>query len=1010
MSASGKTSGAVTGWFAGPFAKLAPLDEKHAHETAADIAQAAREANCPRLAALLAGPGEPTSFLQSVFDLSPFLAGAVRRRPEMLERLFVEDIYTRLADLHQHIASLAPHPDIAEKSLMAELRRAKGEAHVLIALQDLAARQDTRATVRALSDLADVCVRAAIDFLLRDAARQGKLALPSDERPAENSGWIVIGMGKLGAGELNYSSDIDLVVFFDPRAQAVIDEDDATDLFSRLTRRLVRILQDRTEDGYVFRTDLRLRPDPGSTPLAIPVEAALNYYEGRGQNWERAAMIKARPVAGDLAAGQAFLAELKPYVWRKYMDYAAIADVHSIKRQIHAHKGFGDIAVKGHNVKLGRGGIREIEFFVQTQQLIAGGRFPELRGRETVAMLGELAARRWITPEAAGTLAARYWFLRRVEHAVQMVADEQTHTLPETDEGLERIARLLGFAGAAPFAAEFQAALLDVERHYAALFEAAPVLSSGIGNLVFTGAVDDPDTMKTLEGLGFTRPSDIARVIRGWHFGRYKATRSAEARERLTEITPALLTALGATQRAVDALLRFDEFLAGLPAGIQLFSLLHSNPALMKLLATIMGAAPRLAHIITRRPHVFDGLLDPALLSELPDRAYLAGRLAAFLEGTVQHEEVLDRLRIFAAEQKFLIGMRLLAGAIDARRAGRAFSDLADLTIAAALDAVIVDFERRHGKVEGGRVAILGMGKLGSRELTAGSDVDLILLYDHDTEAGASDGEKPLAPSHYFIRMTQRLIAAVSAPTAEGVLYELDLRLRPSGNKGPVATHLEAFAKYQNGEAWTWEHMALTRARAVAGDATLAKAIDAEIRHVIDAPRDAAKVGKDALEMRRMIAQEKPPRDAWDIKLMPGGLIDLEFIAQVAVLTRGVEGDPGPATIDVLAHLSPRLAADDDRRALVEAAELYATVTQLIRLCLTGPLDPKDMPPGLGDMLLAATDLPDIRVLQAQIKESAQAVRRQFDRLLRRSDHDRDGTTVAASGPEGGSTMYRRAT
>lgn len=986
---------------------LSPLDAETARETLADVAEAAKEADCARLSALLSAPGEASDFLRAVFDLSPFLRDAVRRRPDMLEKLFDGGVDQRLAALHAHVAVLAAHPDMSEKSLMAELRRAKGEAHVLIALQDLSGRADTRDTVRALSDLADVCVRAAIDFLLRDAGRQGKLAHGSPERPAEGSGWIVIGMGKLGAGELNYSSDIDLVVFFDPQARAVIDADEATDLFSRLTRRLVRILQDRTEDGYVFRTDLRLRPDPGSTPLAIPVEAALNYYEARGQNWERAAMIKARPVAGDLVAGEAFLAELKPYVWRKYMDYAAIADVHSIKRQIHAHRGFGDIAVKGHNVKLGRGGIREIEFFVQTQQLIAGGRFPELRGRQTVTMLAELAARRWITHEAADTLAARYWFLRRVEHAVQMVADEQTHTLPETDEGLDRIARLLGFDGGADFSATFQAALVDVERHYAALFETAPGLSSGIGNLVFTGAVDDPDTMKTLQGLGFTRTSDIARVIRGWHFGRYKATRSAEARERLTEITPALLAALGATQRADDALLRFDEFLAGLPAGIQLFSLLHSNPALMKLLATIMGAAPRLAQIITRRPHVFDGLLDPALLSELPDRAYLAGRLSALLEGSHQHEEVLDRLRILAAEQKFLIGMRLLAGAIDARRAGRAFSDLADLTIGAALDAVIVDFERRHGKVPGGRVAILGMGKLGSRELTAGSDVDLILLYDHDPDAAFSDGQKPLASSHYFIRMTQRLIAAVSAPTAEGVLYELDLRLRPSGNKGPVATHLEAFAKYQKTEAWTWEHMALTRARVVAGDPTLARAIDAEIRQVIEAPRDAAKVARDALEMRALIAEEKPPRDEWDIKLMRGGLIDLEFIAQVAVLNRGVDGESGTATVNVLAHLSDEFIGVDDRRDLVEAAELYATITQLIRLCLTGPLDPQDMPPGLGDMLLAATDLPDLKVLESEMKQSARTVATQFDRLLRGGGHDRDGKPVPAPSPRGGSTKRK---
>lgn len=971
-------------WRLRPTLALRPLDETHARRDLSEIADAAAEQGLPRLAAFLAGEGPPQSLLAAVFDLSPFLRDVARRRPGILDALFDQTVEARLDDIGNAIGRAARAGSVSETSLMMELRQWKAEAHFLIALADLSGEAETALTVRRLSDLADACTRAAVDFLLLDAHGQGKLKLPDPQEPARDSGWILLGMGKLGAHELNFSSDIDLVVFFDPEAPAIVDPLDATELFSRLTRRLVRILQDRTEHGYVFRTDLRLRPDPGSTPLAIPVEAALRYYEARGQNWERAAMIKARPVAGDLAAGAAFLKELQPYVWRKYMDYAAIADVHSIKRQIHAHKGHGEIAVKGHNVKLGRGGIREIEFFVQTQQLIAGGRFPELRGRETVPMLGQLAARGWITADARDALARQYWFLRRVEHAIQMVADEQTHTLPDSDEGLERIALMLGFAGEAQFAEAFRESLQQVERHYAALFETAPELSAGVGNLVFTGDVDDPDTLQTLHRLGFQRPSDICRVIRGWHFGRYRVTQSAEARERLTELTPALLKAFGQTRRADEALMRFDEFLAGLPAGIQLFSLLQSNPALLKLMATIMGAAPRLAAIITRRPHVFDGLLDPALLTELPNRAYLSARLAAFIEGDRAYEDVLDRLRIFASEQKFLIGVRLLAGSIDPARAGRAFSDLADLTIEAALNAVMAEFALRHGRIAGGRVALLGMGKLGGRELTAGSDVDLILLYDHDADAEDSDGEKPLAPSHYYTRMTQRLIAAVSAPTAEGVLYELDLRLRPSGNKGPVATHVDAFKKYQRQDAWTWEHMALSRARAIGGDAELCAEVEDEVAAVLAQPRDSAKVRAEASEMRALIEEEKPPRDLWDIKLIPGGLIDLEFIAQVAVITGNQEpGRRATATADVLERLTPGFATADVRQELCEAYRLCLALTQMIRLCLTGEFQRDDVPPGLADLLLAATDLPDFGVLEAHLKETSRKVRKDFDLLLR---------------------------
>lgn len=968
-------------WFGKP---IKPLVSRADDEALADLAERAEETGAARLAALLADSGPLVDFLRSTCILSPFLRDRFRRRPAMLEYLFDEDLDTRLTTILSEIEAFGRQSGTNEAGLMQALREAKGEAHALIALASLAGVANAQTTVRRLSALADACVGAAVNFLLIEAHDAGKLTLPDPEHPAEGSGWIVLGMGKLGAAELNFSSDIDLIVFYDPEAPGIPDPMEATDLFARLTRRLVRILNERTPHGYVFRTDLRLRPDPGSTPLAIPVEAALHYYESRGQNWERAAMIKARALAGDIAAGEAFLKELRPYVWRKYMDFAAIADVHSIKRQIHAHKGHGDVAVRGHNVKLGRGGIREIEFFVQTQQLIAGGRFEELRGRETVAMLAKLAERGWITDDARDALTAQYWFLRDVENMLQMVADEQTHVLPEDEEGLERIARMMRFESADAFATAFKASLQLVEGHYAALFETAPQLSSGVGNLVFTGDVDDPDTMRTLSEMGFERPSDIARVIRTWHFGRYRATQSAEARERLTELTPALLQTFGQTRRADEALLRFDEFLKGLPAGIQLFSLLQTNPQLLRLIANIMGSAPRLAAIITRRAHVFDGLLDPGLMSEIPDKAYLADRLEAFLGAATLHEEVLDRLRIFADEQKFLIGIRLLTGAIDATRAGKAFSDLADLTIGAALDAVQAEFARRHGKVKGGRVCILGMGKLGSRELTAGSDVDLILLYDHDADVEESDGEKGLDPSLYHARLTQRLIAAVSAPTAEGTLYELDLRLRPSGNKGPVATHVDAFRKYQREEAWTWEHMALTRARPVAGDASLLAEVETCIGEVLKLPRDARKIARDAREMRALIEEEKPPRDEWDVKLAPGGLIDLEFIAQVATLTGALEpGERTTSTVATLARLSPDFCEAQARDELVAAHELYFGLTQLLRVCLTGPFEPDDVPEGLSDLLLRATDLPELSVLRAHLVETSKRGRAHFERLLR---------------------------
>ncbi|OEI84228.1 bifunctional [glutamine synthetase] adenylyltransferase/[glutamine synthetase]-adenylyl-L-tyrosine phosphorylase [Brucella sp. BO3] len=961
---------------------LTPLDPERASGFLADLEARAREEELAGVVALL-GRKKAADFLSAILDLSPFIREALTRQPRILDRIVSATPESALEAILVEISASGTVAGVSESELMTSLRQLKREAHVLIALCDLARIFNTETTTDRLTDLAEACTGAAVRFLLLDADAAGRINLSDRSNPDKDCGWIVLGMGKFGARELNYSSDIDLIVFIDETRPAIGDPYECVDTFSRLTRRLVRILQDRTGDGYVFRVDLRLRPDPGSTPLAIPVGAALHYYEGRGQNWERAAMIKARPVAGDRLSGKQILAELSPYVWRKYLDYAAIADVHSIKRQIHAHKGHGDIAVRGHNVKLGRGGIREIEFFVQTQQLIAGGRFPELRGNQTVPMLARLAERGWITQQARDALAQEYWFLRDVEHRIQMIADEQTHILPEDDEGFARVSHMMGYADPAEFSEIFLAALKVVEKQYAALFEQAPELGAASGNLVFTGDVDDPGTLETLSAMGYERPSDICRVIRTWHFGRYRATQSAEARERLTELTPALLKAFAETRRADESLLRFDGFLQGLPAGIQLFSLLQSNPRLLNLLVMIMSAAPRLADIITRNPHVFDGLLDPAIFSEVPTRAYLEERLRAFLGSATDFEEVLDRLRIFAAEHRFLIGIRLLTGAINGVRAGQAFSDLAELMVGRALEAVEAELQRRHGKVKGAKVALLAMGKLGSRELTAGSDVDLILLYDHDKDAEESDGEKPLAPSQYYIRLTQRLIAALSAPTAEGVLYEVDMRLRPSGNKGPVATHIEAFGKYQRNDAWTWEHMALTRARPIHGDEAFIARIKADIEDVLAMPRDVRKLAGDVREMRELIAQEKPPRDDWELKLKPGGIIDLEFIAQFATLAGYVKKTPRPfATEEVLANLDPSFADPAMVDGLVEAHRFYTNLSQAIRLCLNDSAGLDQFPPGMRELLCRVAGLPDIERIEYELLEHYRLVRAAFDKLV----------------------------
>ena len=968
---------------------LRPMSQADAKSVLSSLKDIGRQH--PEIASLLASQTPLKDFIVAAFSLSPYLRDTAVAHPQVLVRALAEPITDHLGACVETARSAwkggegGKAPSDAE--IMARLRNAKRDIAFTMALADLSRLFDVRETTRWLSDFASAAVSATINHLLLSAHDAGKLNVVDMQQPSEGSGVVVLGMGKLGAFELNYSSDIDLVVFYEPQAPLIIDPQDAPETFGRLLRRMIRILQERTGDGYVFRTDLRLRPDPGATPLAIPVDAAMLYYESRGQNWERAAFIKARPVAGDLKAGEAFLRELTPFVFRKYLDYAAIADIHSIKRQIHAHKGHGEIAVKGHNIKLGRGGIREIEFFVQTQQLIAGGRMAELRQRATEPMLEGLARANWIDGKTTEELISAYWFLRDVEHRVQMVRDEQTHVLPTTEVELKRIAYMMGFADVTSFSAELSRVLKTVERRYAQLFEQEARLSAETGNLVFTGQRDDPDTLETLRKLGFERPQDISRTIRTWHYGRYRATQSVEARERLTELTPQLLRVFGENKRADEALLRFDHFIAGLPAGIQLFSLLGNNPGLLSLIVNIMSSAPRLADIIASKPHVFDGMLDPRLLVELPTRDYLAERINGFLSGARHYEDILDRLRITASEQRFLIGIRLLTGVITGVRAGYALTDLADLIIAATLDAVLLEVEAAHGTFPGGRVAVVGMGKLGSHELTAGSDVDIILLYDHDETAFESNGPKPLDSVRYFTRITQRLISALSAPTAEGVLYEVDMRLRPSGNKGPVATRINAFAKYQREEAWTWEHMALTRARALCGDDSLIAEANTIFREVLGQTRDIGKIAADVAEMRELIDKEKPPSDVWDFKLIPGGLVDIEFIAQYLMLVapaRGSEVPPsGTSTADVLQALGPALIAPADLETVQEALTLFTSLSQIVRLCLDGDFEMKDAPAGLIDLLCRAADMPDVKVLEADIRRLSKAVRRIFQAVVK---------------------------
>ncbi|MGH6780184.1 MAG: bifunctional [glutamine synthetase] adenylyltransferase/[glutamine synthetase]-adenylyl-L-tyrosine phosphorylase, partial [Bradyrhizobium sp.] len=899
--------------------------------------------------------------LLGIITFSPYLFDLIRVDAPRLIRLLHCEPESHLAHLIE-TTSREVFSAGGETEVMRLLRGMKAEAALLVALCDIGGVWPVMQVTAALTELATASVQAALRYLLRQEIMRARLSPPDHQRPEEGSGLFVLAMGKMGAGELNYSSDIDLIVFFDPAAPTLAPDIEPQPFFVRITQALARLLQQRTGDGYVFRVDLRLRPDPASTQVAISTEAALHYYEREGRTWERAAMIKARICAGDVAAGEAMIVELAPFVWRKHLDFAALADVHEMKRQMQSYRGQNEVAVEGHNVKVGRGGIREIEFFAQTQQLIAGGRHAELRVRPTLQALEVLASSNWITLQARDELTAAYQFLRRVEHRLQMIADEQIHSLPEDAEGVERFAQFLGYDGRAAFARDLLTHLDVVQTHYSKLFERDPTGSAKLPPVNYGAGPDDLLLLDHLATLGFAQPIRVAETLRRWMAGEYRVFRTDSTRGAFAAFVPALVEGLSHAEEPDRAVAVFDNFLQALQRGGRLITLLGQNRELVELVALVLGAAPRLGDMLARQPQLMDGLIDPRFFGAMPDQRELSARLAATLKDADSYEEFLDRLRLFGQESLFLIGTRILSGTVSAQQASTAFADVAEGIVHTVHELVKDRFASQYGRIKGQQTAILAMGRLGSREMTASSDLDLILLYDFDPDQPDSDGARSLQGAHYFARFTQRLISAFTTRTNYGVLYEIDMRLRPSGRAGPVASHITSFAEYQAQEAWTWEHMALTRARVISAAPEFRARIEEVIHRALTRPREASVIAADVADMRRAIAQEKGEDDHWDIKYAAGGMVDIDFIAQYLQLVHAAEMPDilDVSTLQVLENAErlgvlPRAAAE----VLRAAARLYHDLTQILRLCVSERFKPETAGEDLLRVMARAGDAPD---------------------------------------------------
>lgn len=901
--------------------------------------------------------------LRIVRNHSPYLTRLLQHHPQVAEIWQQQGSDAVLAHAMDAIASDGT-------ALPVRLRRAKAQLALGVALADIAGEWDLAQVTQALSRFAEQCVRQGLRAFLQQACVRGEFAPPDLEAPEAGSGIIILAVGKLGAHELNYSSDIDLVIFFDKETLPYCGARNAQVFMNKLASELTQLLQDRTSDGYVFRTDLRLRPDPMSTPLAVTTAAALAYYETVGQNWERAAMIKARPIAGDMRAAESFLRELVPFIWRKTLDFATIADIHSIKRQMNV--GQKEIVLPGHNIKTGIGGIREIEFHAATLQLVWGGRIPELRVAGTLPALRALCEYDLIPPEARDVLIARYHYLRQLEHRLQMRDDAQTHTLPEQ---LHDIAQFMGMQES-EFATETLATLRDVHRIYAESMLDAPPLAVD-GNLVFTGVEADPDTLQTLARLGYGEAQRVSDIIQSWHRGHRRSTRSKRARQVLTELVPSLLVALGKTANPDAAFFHFDDFLGRLPSGAQIFPLLHARPELLELLADILGSAPALGETLATDPSLLEAVLEVDFFHALPSKQDLQDLVIDRLRYSHDYEQKMGYLRIFNNEKRFQAGVHLLKHIANPKRIGSFLSDLAEVVLQVALQEVWSEYARSHavGTVQ---FAVLAFGKLGARGITFNSDIDIIFLYDAGSD---EDGE---ARAHLH-RISQRLISALTLLTKEGRLYEVDTRLRPGGSDGPLATHLTSFDQYFEQSAWTYEFMALTKARVVASnDAAFADRVEQTVRKHALKPHEPTRLLADVVDMRARIAKEFPRQNPWAVKHVRGGMVDLDFIAQYLVLRH--------------AHLHPELWHRSSRRVfetasslqlldaalatqLVDAKKFLADLMSLLRLSAPGGVIDDNAPPGLKRLLVQGMGAADFDALKQQVEAMQARVRAGFDRM-----------------------------
>ncbi len=764
---------------------------------------------------------------------------------------------------------------VSQEACMQDLRLLKQQIALVTALADLTHSWSMEEATRHLSAFADIATEKAFLCATEPLVKSGILA-------SSHEGMAVYAVGKLGSNELNYSSDIDIIFFYNPDSITYHGRLSLSQQMVNVVQHMHHTLSQLTKEGYVFRVDLRLRPDPGSTQSAISLPFAQHYYASVGQNWERAAMTKARFICGCNALESEIHTMLEQFMWRQELDYTAQQDILAIQGQIAHRKKKRRADFAGYHIKLGHGGIRDIEFLLQIQQLLWGGRDRNLRVLGTKPVLEALEQAGLLPQHHAAALWQAYVFYRNLEHRLQMVQDQQTHSLPKNEAALQQLAGTLRLESIEALSATLTQHIEAVETAYSeVLQEDAASLAlhdaEHSGNLVFTGVEDDPETLRTLTDMGYDNPAFVSQTIRGWHHGRIGSTQSAEARAMLTALMPLLLQAFADTLKPDTAFKHFNEFLNNTPEEARIFHLLHAKPDILPLLATSFGHFPYMARYLINSPHVVDELVSAAhadLLDTAPQPHTEEDTALPSLESITWE----------ARNNRFDVALARVRDTISFADISQALTHVADATLRAAMQHIAEEMAPKYGTIKGGAFAIIGMGKLGAEELTFGSDLDMIYVYDAPKNATSKGGEKSLGAAEYYIKYAQLLNGFLSSATNLGALYDVDLRLRPNGEKGNLATHYDSLLRYYTDGAWAWEHMALTRARIIDGEAGLCEKLSSWLQATQSEIFTRKALNWKLLEIHTKTQQQFHSNDPLNVKYVPGGLLDVEYILQSCLL------------------------------------------------------------------------------------------------------------------------------